>query len=435
MKTRLLTLLLGLAAFGAVTAQNITLNLGLDRETLPPAASQRVFLKLGLVGTGAAVERPPLNLSIVLDRSGSMEGEKLEQAKQAAEYAVQRLAPEDLVSVVVYDDEARVLVGATPARDKARIIRKIRSIQSGGSTALFAGVALGAGEVRRFREDRQVKRVILLSDGLANVGPDSPAELGRLGSSLRKEGISVSTIGLGLGYNEDLMVKLAYNSDGNHAFVEEARDLVRIFDAEFKDAAAIVAADVDITITCRPGVRPLRIVNRDGDILGQEIHLRLNQILGTQEKYVLVELEVPAGRQGARLPVAEARVGYLDLADREQRTLRRAVNVAFSDDEKALAGGVRRDVKEQVLLQLATEANERALELADEGQTTEAKKILEETSASLRQAAGELSSPVLQQYADQNADAALGIEDEEYWGAQRKSMREEQSLNKTQRSY
>jgi len=93
------------------------------------------------------------------------------------------------------------------------------------------------------------------------------------------------------------------------------------------------------------------------------------------------------------------------------------------------------DKVKEAAVNFNTEANERALELADDGQTEEAKKILEDTSVVLQQAAGELSSPVLQKYADQNADAAESIEDEEYWGAQRKSMREEQSLNKTQRSY
>jgi Ca-activated chloride channel family protein len=426
--------LVSLFSAGLSAANDITVDLGLDRSTVGTGGGQRVFLKLGLVGGRSTYDRPPLNVSIVLDRSGSMEGEKLERAKQAAEYAVERLGPQDLVSVVVYDDEAQVLVPATPARNAERVIRAIRTIRSGGSTALFAGVSLGAGEVRRFGEERQVRRVILLSDGLANVGPDSPSELGRLGASLRKEGISVSTIGLGLGYNEDLMARLAFNSDGNHAFVQEPGDLVRIFDAEFRDAASIVASEVDITITCRPGVRPVRIINRDGDIVGQQIRLRLNQILAAQEKYVLVELELPAGRSGSRLPVAEARTSSMDLAAMQRRTMDSSVVVAYSDDQSVLLGSVRKDVKEQVVLQLATEENEKAVRLADEGRTEEAKKVLKDTADTLSRAAAELSSPVLQQYAGQNADAAESLDDEE-WSAQRKLMLEEQSTNKTQRSY
>jgi Ca-activated chloride channel family protein len=436
MKTGMLIAMLGILTAGNVAGQDVVMDLGLDRNTVQSGTGpQRIFLKLGLIGARQTYDRPPLNVSIVLDRSGSMEGEKLARAKEAAEYAVGLLGPQDLVSIVIYDDSASVLVPSTPARNRDRIIKAIRRIESGGNTALFAGVALGAGEVRRFAEDRQVRRVILLSDGLANVGPSSTEELGRLGSSLRKEGISVSTIGLGSGYNEDLMARLAFNSDGNHAFVQEPGDLVRIFDSEFKDAASIVASDVDIIITCKPGVRPVRIINRDGDIVGQEVRLRLNQILGTQEKYVLVELELPDGRAGAKLPVAEARTSYLDLVTRDRHTLDYTVSVVFSSDGQAVQSSIRKDVKEQVILQLATEANEEAVRLADEGQKEEAKKILEENSAALGAAASELASPVLRMYADQNASDAESIADDENWDILRKSMLEEQSENKTQRSY
>lgn len=426
----LLTLVTGLAS-----AQNITMNLGVDQGTILAGPGQKVYLKVGLIGQGENTARPPLNLSIVLDRSGSMEGEKLAQAREAAIYAVNMLSSEDIVSVIIYDDEAEVLVPATRARDKNRIVRAIRGIRSGGSTALFGGVALGAGEIRRFKESNMVNRVILLSDGMANVGPSSTQELGSLGTALRKEGISVSTIGLGLGYNEDLMVRLALSSDGNHAFVENARDLVQIFDFEFKDALAIVASEVEITITCAPGIVPLRIMNRDGDIIGQDIRLNMNQILGNQEKYLLVEMSVPAGKAGTKIPVATARTTYLDFKSKAVKTVQDSVSVQFSADVKAVASSVQKDVKEQVVLQLATEANEEAVALRDEGKIEEAKILLKKNANTLGEAAASLSSPLLRSYADQNAEAAASIENEEDWGAQRKTMREEQSQNKAQRSY
>ena len=106
---------------------------------------------------------------------------------------------------------------------------------------MFSGVSKGASEVRKFLDSNRVSRVILLSDGLANLGPSTPSELGQLGHSLSKEGISVTTIGLGLGYNEDLMTQLAGMSDGNHAFVQNYSDLTKIFAAEFNTALTVVA--------------------------------------------------------------------------------------------------------------------------------------------------------------------------------------------------
>src|SRR5205085_8842601 len=126
--------------------------------------------------------------------------------------------------------------------DGRRLEEAICSIEAGGNTALHGGVSRGAAEIRRHLDDgHYVNRIILLSDGLANVGPSTPEELGRLGTSLMKEGISVTTIGLGLGFNEDLMTRLAQRSDGNTYFVESSADLPRIFAAELGDVLNVVA--------------------------------------------------------------------------------------------------------------------------------------------------------------------------------------------------
>ena len=131
--------------------------------------------------------------------------------------------------------------------------------------------------------------MILLSDGLANVGPSSPGDLAELGASWR-EGISVSTIGLGLDYNEDLMQRFAAASDGNHVFVERPCDLAEIFDREFGDALSVSARDITIIIECKAGFTPKRILGRDGTISGDKITLKLNQLQAANERYVVVEL-------------------------------------------------------------------------------------------------------------------------------------------------
>src|SRR5262249_32047712 len=149
-------------------------------------------------------------------------GEKINKANEASRMVLDRLDSNDILSVVAYDDTAEVLVPATRVFDKEAIRRRIAAIVPQGSTALFAGVSKGIEEVRKFRDAAHVNRVVLLSDGQANVGPSSPNELGRLGAATAKEGISITTIGLGLGYNEDLMTQLAMRSDGNHGFAESA---------------------------------------------------------------------------------------------------------------------------------------------------------------------------------------------------------------------
>ena len=195
----------------SASAGQVRLEVSLDKPTMLAEKKQAAFVKVGLTGfkLDGKDQRAPVNVAIVLDKSGSMQGDKIAKAKDAAIAAIGRLGSDDIVAVVAYDSTVQVIVPATKLSDKQSVIEQIRRIEAGGSTALFAGVSKGADELRKFLDKNRVNRVILLSDGLANVGPQSPSELGALGASLMKEGISVSTMGLGLDYNEDLMTKLA----------------------------------------------------------------------------------------------------------------------------------------------------------------------------------------------------------------------------------
>ena len=170
-----------------------------DRAILPAGGTQNVVIKITLEAPPppSNIKRPPVNLSIVLDRSGSMSGSKIEKAKDAAIEALKRLGSQDIFSLVVYDHVVETIIPAQLAVNTESMIRKIKSISTGGSTALFGGVSQGAAEIRKYLEGQYVHRIILLSDGLANVGPSTPADLGRLGAALIKENISVTTIGVG----------------------------------------------------------------------------------------------------------------------------------------------------------------------------------------------------------------------------------------------
>ncbi len=369
-------LLTGLLA-AAAHARPVALDVSLSNPYVVAGQGAKVYLRISL--TGAAADRGTRtagNVAIVLDRSGSMEGEKIERAKEAALLAVDMLDARDIVSVVTYSDTVHVLVPATRASDKERIRSMIDRLHAGGSTALFAGVSRGADEVRKFLDRNRVNRVILLSDGLANVGPDTPGALADLGASLKKEGISVTTIGLGLGYNEDLMVRLAAESDGNHAFVESSRDLVRIFERELGDILSVVAREVRIEIRCADGVRPLRIVGREADIVGQRAYASLNELYGSQEKYLLLELEVPAGRAGEERDVATVDVAYADTASKSVDRVRGGASVRYTASREVADQNADRKVLSSVVIQQATEANDRAVQLRDEGRVDEARQLL-----------------------------------------------------------
>ena len=186
-------LALCLAAPGTL-AKPVSCTVALDQDVIPAGAPQKVVVKVSLDAAKAQAkeaDRPPVNLCLVIDRSGSMQHQgKLEKAKEAAIDALRRLSPKDRFSLIAYGNDVKTLIPSQPAANLAAIEKKIRSIRSGGGTALFGGVSQGAAEVRKQLDADFVNRLILLSDGLANEGPSSPADLGRLGASLMKEGIS-----------------------------------------------------------------------------------------------------------------------------------------------------------------------------------------------------------------------------------------------------
>jgi len=418
-----------------VQASRATLNVSVARPVLAAGTAQTTYFKVGLTGAKITTgNRPAANIAIVLDRSGSMQGEKLRRAKQAAIMAIERLGPQDIVSVIAYDDQIRVLVPATRVSDRDAIARAIEALEAGGSTALFAGVSKGASEVRKFLSGDRVNRVILLSDGLANVGPDSPVELGALGASLAKEGVSVTTIGLGLGYNEDLMTKLASRSDGNHAFVEHPRDLARIFEYELGDVLSVVAQDVVITIHCPVGVRPVRVLGRDSEIVGNRIVLHLNQLYAEHEKYVLVEVEVKPSEAGQRRGIAKVEAVYANMATSKKDRLVASASASFSENVSEIEASENADVMIAVVEQIATEKSQIALVLRDEGKVKEAQKMLEQNQAYVQFNADQYDSKLLQELAVTNEEDSKKLEDKD-WSTTRKTMRETQTKSRGQRRW
>jgi len=440
MKKILMTAALGLAGL-SLWAAEITLTADLVSPVLKAGEKQTTWLKVGLKGfEWAAGNRTPaaLNVALVLDRSGSMEGQKLDRAKEAAKMAVRRLSDRDILSIVTFESEVQVLLPATRVTDKKSILALIDGIESDGSTALFGGVSRGAAEVRKFLTRNGVNRIILLSDGMANVGPDSPSALGDLGSGLRREGISVSTIGLGLDYNEDLMTRLAQTSDGNHAFVQEPRDLARIFDLEFDDALAVVARDLKLTLDFQGGSMPLRILNRPGEVTGRSVSLDLAQLASGQEKYFLFEVEVPSLASGKTVDLVSVRTSYGNLATGKPGLQTVKASVSGSSDPQAVKRSMRPDVAEAVGIQQSVEAGQRALDLKDKGDAEAARKVLEESAADLSALGRALPAPsaAVQAAAEKaNEDASAIADDTKDYNQLRKSMKADQFSSQNQQRY
>ncbi len=420
----------------ATPKEKILLEVALSNPVLEANRMQTTHLKVGLTGfTLSNNERAPVNICLVLDRSGSMSGEKIVRAKEAAVMMVNLLEKNDIFSLVVYDSDVKTLIPATKLSEKGSIIRKIKKIYPNGSTALFGGVSKGIAEVEKFLEKNSVNRVILLSDGLANVGPSSPYELGRLGIASAKKGIAITTIGLGLGYNEDLMTQLAMNSDGNHAFVENSKDLARIFSEELGDVFAVVAQDVKITITCPKGIRPKRVIDREATIHGQKVTLFLNQIYSKQQKYLILEVEVPAKKVGLKQRVASVDVEYNNMKTKTRENLQDIVLASFSASKEHVRKNANVGVKVQTTRAIANETNKKAIILRDRGDIKGAQTLMQTNSIMVQQQAEALDSDSLLLESQEILKDADSIANQGQWNKKRKSMRKKQYKTSNQTKY
>src|ERR1039458_5784181 len=362
-------LTIGLAtAFAAnlFAGETLQLNLVPERGYFVKNSPQEVVIKIDLsaIAGRQKVHRTPLNLAVVLDRSGSMTGAKLEKTKQAAIQLVDRLAPNDIFSLVIFSDEARVLVPAQRVEDKDALKEKIESIQADGSTALYAGVKLGADQLREFFSSKRINRVILLSDGLANVGPSSTRDLRRLGSDLAERGISVTTIGVGDDYNEDLMAGLAEASDANYYYVKDMEKLPEIFAKELGELVTVAARDVRIEIICPDGVQPLGFIGRPERFENQKASVSLSQFTTGQNRYLLLRCLV----NGSKPEVARVKVNYTD--ELNGGTVEVADDVAkirFTEDRDAADKSVNGAVVAEKEIMLTAVAKDGAMAQADGG--------------------------------------------------------------------
>jgi Ca-activated chloride channel homolog len=427
---KIIAIALGLAA--GLTAQlcageTLRLKLEPEQEFILSGSPQEVVVKIDLTALDHKMKarRTPLNLALVLDRSGSMAGAKIEKARQAAMDLVDQLGPNDFFSLVAYSDTAEVLVPAQRVEDKEALKARISRLQPSGRTALHAGVSAGAEQLRRHLSERRIHRILLLSDGLANVGPSSTAALRQLGLTLSERGISVTTFGVGDDYNEDLMAGLAEASDANYYYVKDTEKLPQIFAKELGALQAVAARQVRIEVVCPEGVRPMGFIGRPERFDGQTASLQLSQFSLAQDRFVFLRCQL----QGHHPEIARVKVSYLDELNGGAECLLSAVaTVRFTDDREVASNSLRAEVAAQKQLLLAALAKDQALADADAGRYQQAAQHLAQNAGELDRAYVNAPASVqaqLRTEADHLRAYANQLEQNQYSSGTRKSLQNE----------
>ena len=316
--------------------------------------------------------RPPLNLALVIDRSGSMSGRKLSNARKAACFLAGELTARDRLAIVAFDDEVQVVVTSTPVSDPQLFIAAINTIHSGGSTALFDGWLAGATQVANHLDPAGLNRVLLLSDGQANQGLTNQKAIAAKVAGLTARGISTSSFGLGDGFDEDLMGSIASAGDGTLAFIESPAQLADLYASELQGLAGTLGKRVSIGIRPKNGVELLDLLN-DLEATGRG-NYQLPNLRAGQELNVGLRLQLPAWAPNQE--IASVRIAWDAPGASGRQEL--VANLTLPVITSAELAGLDTDpaVAEQLAVLEANRARRRAIEQLDLGDITGAELSL-----------------------------------------------------------
>ncbi|HBB31645.1 MAG TPA: Appr-1-p processing protein [Cyanobacteria bacterium UBA8803] len=321
------------------------------------------------------LERPTLNIGLVIDRSGSMQGQKIEYARQASCYAVEQLLPTDRISVTIYDDLIETIVPSTLAKNKAQIIRQLQGLQPRNMTALHAGWREGGMQVSQHLNPEHLNRVMLLSDGLANVGETNPDVIAADVRGLSHRGVSTTTLGVGDDYNEDLMEAIARNGDGNYYYIQSPDQLPNLFAKELLGLLSTFGTTVTLGIKPQAGVTLVEVLN-ELNVNAKGRYQLPNLIMGNPID-VVVRLKVPPTPQTTDL--CRFRLAWNNPKAQERQKLRVTLHLPSVPKAELDEFPFNPEVRQQAALMMAARAKKEAVRLVDRGEYDTARQLLQQT--------------------------------------------------------
>lgn len=262
----------------------------------------------------------PLNLALVLDRSGSMGGHPIAEAARCAEDMLGQLTPQDRAALITFNSEVEVRVPSQLMTDRQAFQSALADVQATGNTNLHGGWLQGADEIGRFLDPKHLNRIILLSDGNANAGLRRVRDIVQQCAELAKAGVTTSTYGLGRSFNEELMVSMARAGLGNHYYSDTADDLLENFQEEMALLQALYARQLQLPIRVEPGVK-LEVLN---DYVMPDAGIwRLPDLAYDSEVWALLRLRIDRRQiqepTDDPVPLLELELSYTDVAGQIQR--------------------------------------------------------------------------------------------------------------------
>jgi Ca-activated chloride channel family protein len=365
-----------------------------DRRLIRAHQRSQRFVLVGVTAPPATQQRDrlPVNLAFVLDRSGSMSGEKIDLAKRTVAAALEHLDERDRFSIVVYDDVVDVVVESTPGSAEARrnAIARLSTIDARGSTNLSEGWFRGAEQVAGHLIAEGVNRCLVLTDGLANRGLTDPAVLAGHASELRVRGVSTTTFGVGADFDEALLQGIADAGGGHFYFVRDAATIRDHITSEVGETLEIVARDVELEVVSAEEVDVEAISPQPTRRRGTRTVVSLGDLVAEQVLDIVLRITFPYGEIGRETGV------IIGLTDRDGvfaaggRAGASDARLSWTYADDAANDGQPRDadVDTAVATQFAARARQEAVALNRAGDYVGARRVLDATGRRIRGYAG-----------------------------------------------
>jgi Ca-activated chloride channel homolog len=320
--------------------------------------------------------RTALNLALVIDRSGSMLGSKLEYVKQAALHVTELLGEDDRMSLVSFDDDVVIHASSVlvDSRSRQELKSTISQLHTGGSTNLSGGWLTGCRAIASGQFENGLNRALLLTDGCANVGIVDPKELGNHAGELNDRGISTTTLGVGLDFDHFLLEKMSEMGGGNYYFIEDPQSIPAIFQKELKELIQVSARAVEILVQIPENVSVQVLGGWRTKNDNNGLHIMLGDLVSDQQKEVFLKLLTPPRGMQETLEIS-ANVFARDVNDGvlEQKT---AIGLQYADKAEVDTAVVDEELMSRYAIVDSAEAANEALKLEQDGHYSQASVML-----------------------------------------------------------
>ena len=361
-------------------------HLDVEVVALEEADTVHVLLELQAPAQAEAVApRLPQTVVVVLDRSGSMGGERLDAARAALLTLIERLDPTDRLGVVAFDHVAEVVIPAGPlgGLGKAQAKELVSRIEARGNTDLSSGDLRGLQEAKRATGDAGAT-LVLLSDGHANSGVTEPEALEALARDARAHGITTSTIGVGLGYDETVLVALTRGGQGNHVFAELAEAAGVALTQEIDGLLSKTVQAASLLVKPGPDIHAVTLLN-DLPSTGtsEGVLIELGDFYSEEERRVVLAIHVPGRAALGLAQIAEIVLTHVEMPALVEHTITLPINVNVVPGDEAAGRVAKPEVARELLLLEAQKAKVESERLMREGDMRAASALLISTSASM----------------------------------------------------